>query len=117
MRCHTDAPRWARPRRTAAGHSGEIGINFKIEFARETRGKLIATMEMLSETEKDRLPISREGDSAPENETKESVNVNLVHGTLHYSVVMTKEGNIRVKDSYWDAKHVSNFCWQYLRNI
>jgi hypothetical protein len=45
------------------------------------------------------------------------VNVNLVHGTLHYLVVMTKEGNIRIKDSYWDAKHVSDFYWQHLRHI
>jgi hypothetical protein len=89
LRGHTDAPRWARPRRTAAAHSGDIGINFKIEFTRETRGKLISTMAMMSENEKDRLPNSREGDSAPENETKEFVNVNLVHETLYYSVVIT----------------------------
>jgi hypothetical protein len=74
-------------------------------------------METKSNTEKNSLANSEEGGSAPENEPKELVNVNLVHGTLHYSVVMTKEGNIRVKDSYCNAKNVSDFCWQYLLHI
>jgi hypothetical protein len=72
------------------------------------------TMATLSETEQNRLPNSGEGNSASENEPNKLVDVNLVSGTLHYSVTMTAEGNIRVKDCYWDAKNVSNFCWLYL---
>jgi hypothetical protein len=66
-------------------------------------------METMSETDKNSLPNSGEGASAPENEPNKLANVNLEHGTLHYSVVMTAEGNIRVKDCYWEAKNVSDF--------
>ena len=71
-------------------------------------------METMSETENNSLANADECHSAPENEPKEMVNVNLVHGTLHYSVIMTKEGNIRVKDAYCTAKNVSDSCWQHL---
>jgi hypothetical protein len=68
-------------------------------------------METMSETEKNSLPNSGEalGDSVPENEPNKVANVNLEHGTLHYSVVMTTEGNIRVKDCYWEAKNIVTF--------
>ncbi len=66
-------------------------------------------METMSETEKNSLPNSGEGDSAPENEPNKLANMNLEHGTFHNSVVMTTEGNIRVKDCYWEAKNVSDF--------
>ena len=71
-------------------------------------------METMSETEKNSVTNADECHSASGNEPEDIVDVNLVHGTLHYSVIMTKDGNIRVKDAYCDAKDVSDFCWQNL---
>ena len=47
-----------------------------------------------------------------ENESKILVDANIMSATLHYSVVMTEDGNIRVKDSYCDSKEGSETYFQ-----
>ena len=41
-----------------------------------------------------------------ENGLKVLVDEKIIRATLHYSVVMTEDGQIRVKDSYSDSKEV-----------
>ena len=64
-------------------------------------------MDTKSESENYKLVNPGEVSSVSENEPKRLVNANIMSATLHYSVVMTEDGNIRVKDSYCDSKEVS----------
>jgi hypothetical protein len=57
-------------------------------------------MDSKSETENYKPANSGAVDSVAENGIKGSANGNSFQATLHYSVVVDKNGNIRVKDSY-----------------
>ena len=69
-------------------------------------------MDTKSESENYSLAIPGEARSVAENESKILVDGNIISGTLHYSVGMTEDGNIRVKDSYCDSKEVSETYFQ-----
>ena len=116
---HKDAPRWPRPRRRVAARAepcrtvGVAEINFKIPtIPRETRENQICTMGTMSESENYSLANPGEASSVAENGPKVLVDANSISATLHYSVGMTQDGNIRVKDSYCDSKEVSETYFQ-----
>ncbi len=70
------------------------------------------TMDTKSENEYYSIANPGEVSSVSENEPKIMVNANIMSATLHYSVVMTEDGNIRVKDSYCDSKEVCETHFQ-----
>ena len=69
-------------------------------------------MGTMSESENYSLANPGEASSVAENGPKVLVDANIISATLHYSVVMTQDGNIRVKDSYCDSKEVSETYFQ-----
>ena len=69
-------------------------------------------MGTMSESENYSLANPGEASSVAENGPKVLVDANIISATLHYSVVMTQDGNIRVKDSYRDSKEVSETYFQ-----
>ncbi len=64
-------------------------------------------MHSKSETENYKLANPEVVDSMVENGIKGSANGNIFQASLHYSVAMDKNGNIRVKDSYYNSNEVS----------
>jgi hypothetical protein len=92
---------------------GVAEIHFKIPHnCREARENQICTMDTKSESENYSLANPGEVRSVAENKSKLLVDANIIGATLHYSVVMTEDGNIRVKDSYCDSKEVSETYFQ-----
>lgn len=69
-------------------------------------------MDTKSESENYSLANPGEARSVAETESKMLVDGHIISGTLHYSVGMTEDGNIRVKDSYCDSKEVSETYFQ-----
>ena len=63
-------------------------------------------MDAMSEHENYSLANPGEASSVAENGPKVLVDEKIIRATLHYSVVMTEDGQIRVKDSYCDSKEV-----------
>ena len=69
-------------------------------------------MDTKSENENYSLANPGEVRSVAEYKSKLLVGANIIGAILHYSVVMTEDGNIRVKDSYCDSKEVSETYFQ-----
>ena len=69
---------------------------------------------MCSKSESENYSLANPGEvsSVAENGPKILVDAKIISATLHYSVVMTKDGNIRVKDSYCDSKEVRETYFQ-----
>ena len=112
---HTRAEQWW-PAPNHGNCSRTIGvaeINFKISRnSREARENQICTMVTKSKREKYILANPAEASLLDEDGPKVMVNSNIISATLHYSVVMTEDGNIRVKDSYCDSKEQSETYFQ-----
>jgi hypothetical protein len=114
---HARAEEW-RPAPNHWSCSRTVGvaeINFKIpNNSREARENQICTMDTKSESENYSLANPGEARSVAEIESKILVDGNIISGTLHYSVGMTEDGNIRVKDSYCDSEEESETYFQLL---